>query len=50
MDDISRLLWGEQMPSQTLSDKLKHVYEDIDRWRNHPLSEHLYPYLFADGA
>lgn len=23
VDDISRLLWGERMPSQTLSDKLK---------------------------
>ena len=26
VDDISRLLWGERMPSQTLSDKLKGVY------------------------
>lgn len=25
VDDISRLLWGERMPSQTLSDKLKRV-------------------------
>lgn len=25
VDDISRLLWGERMPSQTLSDKLKGV-------------------------
>ena len=30
VDDISRLLWGERMPSQTLSDKLKKVYEQID--------------------
>ena len=29
VDDVSRLLWGERMPSQTLSDKLKRVYEDI---------------------
>ena len=36
VDDISRLLWGERMPSQTLSDKLKRVYEDIDQWRNRP--------------
>ncbi|WP_033510455.1 transposase, partial [Bifidobacterium pullorum] len=50
MDDISRLLWGERMPSQTLSDKLKKVYEDIDRWRNRPLADHSYPYLFVDGV
>ena len=42
VDDISRLLWGERMPSQTLSDKLKKVYEDIDRWRNRPLTDRSY--------
>ena len=50
VDDISRLLWGERMPSQTLSDKLKKVYEDIDRWRNRPLADRSYPYLFVDGV
>ena len=30
VDDISRLLWGERMPSRTLSDKLKKVYKEID--------------------
>ena len=49
VDDISRLLWGEQMPSQTLSDKLKGVYAQIDEWRNRPL-ERSYPYLFVDGV
>ena len=37
------------MPSQTLSDKLKKVYEQIDEWRNRPL-ERSYPYLFVDGV
>lgn len=50
VDDISRLLWGERMPSQTLSDKLKKVYEDIDRWRNRPLTDRSYPYLFVVGS
>ena len=50
VDDVSRLLWGERMPSQTLSDKLKRVYEDIDQWRNRPLAAHSYPYLFVDGV
>ena len=37
VDDISRLLWGERMPPQTLSDKLRKVYDQIDEWRNRPL-------------
>lgn len=49
VDDISRLLWGERMPSQTLSDKLKGVYAQIDEWRNRPL-ERSYPYVFMDGV
>ena len=50
VDDTGRLLWGERMPSQTLSDKPRRVYEDIDQWRNRPLAAHSYPYLFADGV
>jgi transposase-like protein len=49
VDDISQALWGERMPSQTLSDQLKHVYADIDRWRTRPL-EQPYPYVFMDGV
>lgn len=49
VDDISQLLWGERMPSQTLSDKLKKVYAEIDEWRNRPL-ESEYPYVFVDGV
>lgn len=49
VDDISQLLWGDRMPSQTLSDKLKKVYEDIDSWRTRPL-EREYPYVFMDGV
>lgn len=49
VDDISQLLWGERMPSQTLSDKLKRIYEEIDEWRNRPL-ESEYPYVFVDGV
>lgn len=49
VDDISQLLWGDCMPSQTLSDKLKKVYGDIDSWRTRPL-ESEYPYVFMDGV
>ena len=36
IDDTGRLLRGERMSSQTLNDKLKKMYEDIDWWRNRP--------------
>ena len=29
VDDISQLLWGERMPSQTLSDNLKKIHKEI---------------------
>ncbi|KAB7111259.1 IS256 family transposase [Bifidobacterium longum] len=49
VDDVSQLLWGDRMPSQTLSDELKKVYADIDAWRGRPLEQD-YPYLFMDGV
>ena len=49
VDDVSQLLWGDRMPSQTLGDKLKKVYADIDEWRGRPLEQD-YPYLFMDGV
>ena len=49
VDAVSQLLWGDRMPSQTLSDKLKKVYADIDEWRGRPLEQE-YPYVFMDGV
>lgn len=49
VDDVAQLLWGDRMPSQTLSDKLRKVYADIDRWRERPLAQG-YPYVFMDGV
>lgn len=49
VDDISQLLWGDRMPSQTLSDKLKKVYGEIEAWRKRPLDSE-YPYVFVDGV
>ena len=37
------------MPSQTLGDKLRRVYDEIDEWRSRPL-ESEYPYVFVDGV
>lgn len=47
VDDISQLLWGDRMPSRTLSDKLKRFYGEMDQWRNRPL-EGEWPYVFVD--
>lgn len=44
VDDTGRLLWGERMPSRTLSDKLKKIHKGIDEWRKRPL-ESEYPYV-----
>lgn len=49
VDDVCRLLWGDRMPSQTLSDKLKKVYAYIDEWRNLPLERDC-PCVFMDGV
>lgn len=49
VDDISQLLWGDRMPSQMLSDKLKRVYGQIDQWHDMP-PEGEYPYVFMDGV
>jgi len=49
VDDVAQLLWGDRMPSQTLSDKLRKVYAEIDEWRERPL-EQGYPYVFMDGV
>ena len=49
VDDTGRLLWGERMPSRTLSDKLKKIYKEIDEWRKRPLGSEC-PYVFVDGV
>ena len=49
VDDISQLLWGDRMPSQTPGDRLGKVYADIDAWRERPLEQE-YPYVFMDGV
>ena len=49
VDDTGRLLWGERMPSRTLSDKLKKIYKEIDEWRKRPLESEC-PYVFVDGV
>lgn len=49
VDDVCQLLWGDRMPSQTLSGKLRNVYAGIGEWRGRPLGQE-YAYLFMDGV
>lgn len=49
VDDTGRLLWGERMPSRTLSDRLKKIHKGIDEWRKRPLESEC-PYVFVDGV
>ena len=49
VDDIGQLPWGDRMPSQTLSDKLKRVYAEIDEWRTRPLDDEAHTW-FVDGV
>jgi putative transposase len=49
VDDIPQALWGERMPSRTLSDQPGKVCKGIDAWRERPLRRP-YPYVFMDGV
>jgi transposase-like protein len=49
VDDAGQALWGERMPSRTLSDKPERVYADIDQWRERPLTQPC-PYVSVDGV
>ena len=48
-EDISELLWNSKVSSGTISNLNKKAYENIEEWRNRPLSETTYPYVFIDG-
>ena len=49
VDDAGQPLWGDRMPSQTLSDKPERIYADIDAWRERPLVQE-HAYVFMDGV
>lgn len=48
VEDISEALWGSKVSPGTISNLNKKAYENIEKWRNRPLSEE-YPYIFVDG-
>lgn len=48
VEDISEALWGSKVSPGTISNLNKKAYENIEKWRNRPISQE-YPYLFVDG-
>lgn len=48
VEDISEALWGTKVSPGTISNLNKKAYENIEKWRNRPLTGK-YPYLFVDG-
>ncbi len=49
VEDITEALWGTKVSPGTISNLNKKAYENIDKWRNRPLSGEAYPYVYVDG-
>ena len=47
IEDVSQLLWDGKVSPGTISNLNKKAYENIEKWRNRPLSELKYPYVFV---
>ena len=48
VEDISEALWGTKVSPGTISNLNKKAYENIEKWRNRPLTGK-YPYVYVDG-
>ena len=49
VEDITEALWGTKVSPGTISNLNKKVYEKIEVWRNRPLEDVAYPYVYLDG-
>ena len=49
VEDITEALWGTKVSPGTISNLNKKAYENIEKWRNRPLSSDSYPYIYVDG-
>ena len=48
VEDITEALWGTKVSPGTISNLNKKAYENIEKWRNRPITEE-YPYVYVDG-
>ncbi|GHU16409.1 IS256 family transposase [Spirochaetia bacterium] len=49
VEDITEALWGSKVSPATISELNKKAYGNIEAWRNRPLNERPYPYVYVDG-
>lgn len=49
VEDITEALWGTKVSPGTISNLNKKAYENIEKWRNRPLSSQAYPYVYVNG-
>jgi len=49
IEDITEALWGSKVSPATISELNKKAYMNIETWRNRPLGEQSYPYVYVDG-
>lgn len=49
IEDISEALWGAGVSPSTVSQLNQKAYSHIEEWRNRPLQEKCYPYVYVDG-
>lgn len=49
VEDITEALWGSKVSPSTISELNKKAYVHIEEWRNRPLREGKYPYVYVDG-
>ena len=48
-EDITEVLWGSKVSPSTISELNKKAYVHIEAWRNRPLADGKYPYVYVDG-
>ena len=49
VEDITEALWGSKVSPATISELNKKAYVHIEYWRNRPLRDSRYPYVYVDG-
>ena len=49
VEDITEALWGSKVSASTISELNKKAYVNIEAWRNRPLQDGKYPYVYVDG-
>jgi putative transposase len=49
VEDITEALWGSKVSPSTISELNKKAYVHIEDWRNRPLHDGRYPYVYVDG-